>query len=381
MANNHFANPPFHVVYLGECGFPLGLANIQKMILVSKSLIKAGAKVTVINRKGKFDPDEPQHIAPNGIFEGIHYVYTSGSIYRPKGFFRRNLQKLYGIWQEFLYLRDLKKKGELQAGIISCYHLGQVILYRLYASLLGFPVVLNYVEWASSMQHRNSWTEKINDYIFDNWVVRSMHGALAISEVLMDNFRQIAPQKGLFKLPILCDFEQFNLPKNGNPDPYFLYCGGLSYREVIDFILKAYDQLPEEPYMNLYLVLGGGTKQEYEVLKKDIAKMQKADRVKVFLDVPHQQIPGLYIPAKALLIPLRPTLQDAARFPHKIGEYVASGNPMIATNYGEVAHYFKDEETALVANSYEVAAFAERMQFVLQHPEKAQQIGEKGKAL
>ncbi len=81
----------------------------------------------------------------------------------------------------------------------------------------------------------------------------------------------------------------------------------------------------------------------------------------------------------ALLIPLRPTFQDKARFPHKIGEYVASGNVVISTNYGEVKYYFKDMENMLIADSYDVNLFAEKMQFVIDNPNVVKQIGIKGK--
>ncbi|MEO1626061.1 MAG: glycosyltransferase, partial [Bacteroidota bacterium] len=296
-------------------------------------------------------------------------------------FWSRNWQKLQGLWGEFRYLRQLKRDGRLQAGIISCYHLGQVILYRLYSLLLGFPVVYNYVEWASAMQHRGSWKERLNDYLFDNWVVRSMDGAMSISEVLMANFEKIAPGKSQLKVPIICDFEKFNRPKRPAERPYFLYCGALVYREVIDFILQAFDRLPEQPAVELHLVLGGGDEEDYAALQKAIQTYDKGDLVRIFHNVPHQQIADHYLPALALLIPLRPTLQDAARFPHKIGEYVATGNPMISTNFGEVAHYFKDEESALIADAYEVEQFAAKMQYVLDHPEKAKAIGRLGKAL
>ncbi|MEM9919829.1 MAG: glycosyltransferase [Bacteroidota bacterium] len=371
----------FHVVYLGECGFPFGLANIQRMKLLSKALLDAGAEVTVINRKGKFDPSEQIDLPVEGQHEGIGYVYTSGSIYRPAGFWARNIQKVRGLWREFWYLRQLRREGCLQAGIISCYHLGQVVLYRFYSLLLGFPVAYNYVEWASAMQHRRSWKERINDYVFDHWVVRSMDGAMSISEVLMKNFQKIAPTKAQLKVPIICDFDKFNRPKKAVDHPYFLYCGALVYREVIDFLLEAFDQLPNESQAHLHLVLGGGDQNDYASLQQAIGQCQKADRIHLLHNVPHDEIADHYLPALALLIPLRPSLQDAARFPHKIGEYVATGNPMISTNFGEVAYYFRDEESALIAEGYEVDQFAAKMQFVLDHPEKARAIGQRGKAL
>lgn len=374
-------NKKLHVVYLGETGFPFGLAAIQKMILISKSLINEGAKVTVINRKGIFDPEKPIDLPLEGDFEGIHYKYTSGNIYKPKNFIKRNIQKLKGILGEFNYIRTLRKNKELDAGIISCYHFGQVFLYRLYSFMFNFPVVYNYVEMASAIEHRRGVVRKINDFLFERLLVGSMAGSLPISQVLIDNYKKIAPGKSYLKIPILSDFEKFDIPRKEPDNPHFLYCGALDYKEVIDFVLKAYDQLPADIDTHLYLVLGGGSKTTYEKLLEDIGKMEKSSMVKVIHNVPHAQIPMYYSQAKALLIPMRPTIQDAARFPHKIAEYVASGNPMISINYGEVAQYFKDGENALVAESYDAFQFAEKMKFVLDHHQEAKVIGEKGKKL
>lgn len=370
-----------HVVYLGEVGFPFGLASIQKMILISKALISEGAKVTVINRKGIFDPGKPVDLPLEGQFEGIHYKYTSPSIYKPKGFLKRNIEKLKGIIGEFNYIRKLRKNKELDAGIISCYHFGQVFLYRLYSMMLGFPVVYNYVEMASAMEHRRGLYRKINDYLFERMLVGSMAGSLPISQVLIENYKKIAPGKKYLKIPILSDFEKFNIEKKKPEHPHFLYCGALDYKEVIDFVLKSYEKLPSDINTHLYLVLGGGSKATYEKLLDEISRMEKSSMVKVIHNVPHAQIPVYYSQATALLIPMRPTLQDAARFPHKIAEYVASGNPMISVNYGEVAQYFTDGVDGLVAKDYDVTMYAEKMKFVLDHPEEAKIIGEKGKKL
>lgn len=371
----------FHVVYLGETGFPYGLAAIQKMTLVSKALVRAGARVTIVNRKGKFDPAKPRDLAPEGVHEGIHYVYTSGTIYRPKGFVARNRQKVTGLFREFRYLRQLRKQGKLHAGIISSHRFGLVCLYLLYSWMLRFPVVLNYVEWTRTMEHRRGFWKRISDILYDKYLVKRMDGALPISELLMTHYRELAPRKPAMKLPIICDFELFNLPKRAIEEPYFLYCGSLSYREVIDFILEAYDQLPAHPLLKLKLVVSGGKKSEYEQFHKDLQQYKKAAHIEVYANIPYDQLVDLYLHASALLIPLRPTLQDAARFPHKIGEYLAAGNPIVTTNHGEIVHYFKNEETALIAEQYEVSEFMERMRFVIEHPEKARAIGKKGREM
>ncbi|MCB0565279.1 MAG: glycosyltransferase [Phaeodactylibacter sp.] len=371
----------FHVVYLGESGFPIGLAAIQKTILLGKALATSNARLTVINRKGKFKPGQPVEVEPEGVYDGIHYIYTSGTVYKPEGFVRRNIQKLRGIIQEYLYLRNLAKKGDLDAGIISCRDFIQVVLYRLYSKLLGFPIALLYVEFASAMQHRQGLLTRINDYLFDNLMVKRMDAALPISELLADNFRKVAPGKPIFKIPVICDFKPFEQPKREGQEPYFLYCGALDYKEVVDFILESYDRLPGHSDVKLHLLVSGGKKSQYEQLDADIRKMKKADKVRVFSNVPYSELIDLYVNAIGLLIPLRPTLQDAARFPHKIGEYTAAANPIITTKVGEVPHYFEDGETALVSDHYDASEYAAKMQFVVDHPKEAVRIGQQGREL
>lgn len=371
----------FHIVYLGESGFPIGMAAIQKTILLGKALTAAGAKVTVINRKGKFNKNQPIQLEPEGDYEGIHYVYTSGTVYRPEGFFNRNLQKVKGIYQEYRYLRRLAKNGDLGAGIISCRDFFQVLLYRLYSRMLGFPIALLYVEFASAMEHRSGALTRLNDLLFDHFMVKRMDAALPISELLADNFRKVAPGKPIFKIPVICDFKPFDLPKRPGVNPYFLYCGALDYKEVVDFILESYDRMPGHSDVDLHLLVSGGKKAQYEQLGQDIRKMKKASQVKVFSNVPYSELVDLYVNAVGLLIPLRPTLQDAARFPHKIGEYTAAANPIITTRVGEVPHYFEDGKNALVSETYEPSEYATKMKFVIDHPREAQQIGSQGKEL
>ncbi len=376
-----YDEPSFHVVYLGENGFPIGFGAIQKMILISKALISEGAAVSVINRKGKFTPGQTVEVDTEGFYEGIHYIYTSNDIYRPNSFLARNLQKIKGSYREFQYLRKIKKEGKLDAAIVSCYGFVHVLLYKLYASLLGFPIVYNYVEMARVLNTRNGFFTKVNDYLFEKLLIPAMDGAFPISEVLIKQFEKIAPGKKWLKIPIIGEFDKFDIEATKPQRDYFAYCGALAYQQVIEFTLKAYDQLPKDNPVDIHLILGGGTDDDYNKLLNFIRTLNKGDQVKVFRNVRHSEIPKHYKPAKALLIPLRDTLQDAARFPHKIAEYVASGNPMISTNFGEVAHYFKDGENALIAEGYDEKLFAEKMKFILDHPDKAKVIGQRGKAL
>ncbi len=369
-----------HLVYLGENGFPKGLAAIQRMTLIGRSLLLEAFNVTVVCRKGVWLSDEGLSEKTSGNYEGIDYRYTTKSVFKPEGFIRRNIQKVKGLLQEYQYLRMLKKQGNLDVAIVSNMNAIHKLRYCIYASWLNFPVVLNFVEMNSSIPDGKSFLTKFIDRIFDQWIIKLFDGALPISDKLLVHYNLIAPTKPSLKLPILCDFEKFNL-KPHKVESYFLYCGSIAYKEVINFVLKSYNNIDQKGNTKLYMIISGGSKEETKQLEKRMNETCKNNSVQLFANIPYSQLVHLYTNAVALLIPLRPTVQDTARFPHKIGEYLASGNPVITTAVGEIKNYFKENETALIANSYEVAAFSEKMQYVLNNPKKAQQIGANGKVL
>lgn len=370
-----------NVVWLGESGFPYGMAAIQKTIVLADTLTKAGAQVNVINRKGTFDPGQHSSLGAKGKYKGINYVYASGTIYRPQNIFTRNFMKIKGAMNEFAYLWKMRSKNKLQIAIVSNMSFMQTLLYRFYGVLLNFPVLLIFVEMASKMKHREGALLKINDYLVDNFLVKRMSGVLPISEFLIEYYQTVAPGKPFLKIPSMCDFENFNIPKRKIEQSYFLFCGAFDYREVIDFILESFGRLDDDLDIKLFLIVSGGSPKQYEEFNNYLRTHNLTDKTRVFSNIPFSELVDLYINADALLIPLRPTEQDIARFPHKISEYTATGNPIISTNYGEVKHYFTDGENALIASSFDTSEFANKMKFVIDNPEKAKQVGLRGKEL
>ena len=373
-------NTTKHIVFLGESGFPVGLATIQRMTLMAKALLYAGCRATVICRKGVWKKEEGKNFDNQGKFEGIDYIYTSKNVFKPTGFINRNIQKLKGMHGEFMYLKHLKKHDKIDLAIISDLKVIHVLRYIFYSKFLNFPIATNFVEMASSMQHRTTFLNKVNDYIHDKWAIKLFDGALPISDRLMTYYKVVSPSKPNLKLPILCDFEKFNIQK-GTEEPYFLYCGSIRYEQVRNFIIDSYNSLSTNKNTKLYMIISGGSTKETILLQQELNVLFDIQRIRLFSNIPYKQLVHLYINAIGLLIPLRHTEQDASRFPHKIGEYLASGNPVITTDVGEIKNYFEDGRTALIADTYTTKAFAEKMEFVLNHPEAAQEIGLNGKKL
>lgn len=371
-----------HVTFAGHPGFPVGFGAIQRMFLIAKGLVANGSEVMVLSYKGTHGPE--QEFPAEGTIDGVPYRYTSGSIHAPRTFFRRNWLKLAGKIKELTFLRKQRKNNELDACLISTMDFDVLLLYWLWLKIIGVPLILDYVELNSAITSRTGWKRRINDYFFDRFAVRLADGVTPISEYLQEQVQLHAGIKPTLKLPILCDFDKFAPSDLQEQEIRFVYCGAASYRPVIDFVLKAFSLLDLTAYENLTtleLILGG-KEHEIEAVRAAIAEHKHRDHIRLVANVPHHQIPDHYAKASALLIPMRPTVQDAARFPHKLGEYLASGCAVITTRFGEIRHYpFTDGETTLVAPDYDPASFAEKMDFVAQHPDCARSIGRQGRKM
>lgn len=372
-----------HLIHIGVLGFPYGTAPAEKIRLLSIGLIDNGFDVTVLSRYGIFNKKKPVDIKPRGVFEKINYVFTSGTVYRSDNFFIRNVLKFFGFINEFILIFRFRLAGHLDYAIFHGRHLDDMIYYKFLSLLFRFKFIYLFVEYNAAMAHRQTTSAKINDYLFDKIGFKIIDGALPISKLLTDYLTERAPGKPYLKIPVICDFSKFEgLVKMSGP-VNFLYCGAIGYSEVIYFILDCFESMETGNNVFLYLIIGGGDHDNkgMKALTGHIENMKKGNLIRIFSNLPYSELVQMYIDASALLIPLRPTLQDEARFPHKIGEYLASGNPVITTNIGEIKYYFKDEDNALVADEYTIEAFIEKMRFVLKYPQKAAEIGLKGKEI
>lgn len=369
------------VLFLGDSGFPVGFAHIQRLTLLGRALIEAGCEVRVVCRMAVWPKEVKTHYGKEGVHEGIPYIYTSDSPFRPDTKVKRKYQKIKGVIGEFFYLKKLKKEGRLDAAILSTMNFDDSLRYKLYSILIGFPIALNLVEMATALERRSSFYVKTGDWLMEKWLLKRFDGAMPISDALYGYYGKIAPSKPNLKVPVICDYDSFATIKRNPSESYFLYCASDSFMEVVEFVLKAYQAMGNNDKVKLYLLISGDQQDKIDLLKEEVNKMFPEGNVNFFSNVPYQQLMHLFTDANALLIPLRPTVEDTARFPHKIGEYLATGNPVITTKVGEIDTYFEDGTTALVSEKYNVDEFAKKMDYAVDHYDHARKIGLQGKEL
>lgn len=364
-----------NIIFLNIPGFPhLYSAYSVKCSLMGKTLTEATATVYFINNAPFFAYDSPQKNMPQGKVEGINYLYTCGTSHKNKSRIINWYLRIKGLYKEYVFLWKHAKKNTTL--IIAYCPFLLLLAYKILCMLRGIHLVLSIMELHIAMEKR-PLRKKINDRLFDRYAFMVTDKVIVISDYLKNYIHQLYPQKKIYKIPVLADASLFDAVTVKDTEKYFLFCGNAYYASIIEFIVSAFEKLQTTEYK--LVLICQGTSQQMQALKEKLKQSPSYAHIALYSHLPYEELIRYYKKSFALLIPLRPSIQDTARFPQKIAEYLASGRPVITTNVGEIKNYLSDGMNAFIAHDYDSYAFAEKMQQALDNPQQAHSIGLNGR--
>ncbi|MFB6318214.1 glycosyltransferase [Saccharicrinis sp. FJH54] len=364
------------IFIVGVNGFPYGTARIEKLKMIGKSLNTVNNDVLFLCNS--WGSSKSEQIKKNGVHEGMSYMYTGGTIVRPKYFFNRRIAKFKGNFNEISYLLT-HKCDALIISVISGMFL-PIFKYWIISRIKGYKVYYpHHEEEEVSLKNKNI-IFRLNLYLFKRYAYKLLDGVFPISMYLERQIFNSNNKIRILRLPPMTDFEFFEKVRqkyhSKSNNKYFLYCGSMAYYDVIEFIINSFELLNNQEYK--LILISSGCEIKAKKLEHRINISTKSNLIRFYKYLDYEDLAIKYIEACALLIPLRNNVQDIARFPHKISEYTASKTPLISTNLGEMQVFFKHFENALLADQYDPNEFAGLMKFVINNPTKAKEIGLNG---
>ena len=214
------------------------------------------------------------------------------------------------------------------------------------------------------------------------WLIKRSTGMMVISRALKDYYSD----RGIKNIEIVnmfVDANRFQVDECKRKDEYIAYCGKVSlHKDGVDTLIRAYSVFRKNHSSVKLWIIGGFESKETEKQVRGLSKELNLDRDVRFLGaVAPSEMPALLCDAKILALARPNNIQAKYGFPTKLGEYLATGKPVVVTNVGEIGVFLEDGVNCRIAEPDNYRDFADKLSWVMDNYELALHIGAKGREL
>jgi glycosyltransferase involved in cell wall biosynthesis len=157
-----------------------------------------------------------------------------------------------------------------------------------------------------------------------------------------------------------------------------VYIGTLANSRRIDFVVRAFARVVGRfPEARLYLVGDGGRPEDTEMLRQEAGRLGINHAMTITGQLPRPEALAYVQAADVCLSPFYPTPILESTSPTKLVEYMAFRKPVVATEHPE-QRLVVSESGAGYCVPFEEAPFADAIISLLERPEEAAAMGERG---
>jgi glycosyltransferase involved in cell wall biosynthesis len=370
------------IIVIAVQPFPIGMAATNRIISYSKGLKEEGNVISIHLIRPTEDPRNIINNKVKGSYQGIDFKYFSGT----------NIWKKSKILNFVNYCKGLfhSQKSILCSQEIDCILSNSTnylinFSYFLICKLKKIIFLRVEDEYPPMVYLKHKNYSKVWTWFYINTYYKLFDGMILISECLMRYYKPLMRKKAKQLLvPILVEPERFlKRPYFPEENPYIAYCGYLGGdKDGVPNLIKSFNIFSKYfPNYKLYLI--GYTKNEKErnYLLDLISTLSLSKKVVLTGKVHRDQIPAYLCNASMLALSRPANKQAEGGFPTKLGEYLSTGNPVVATRVGDIPTYLMHKENAFLCEPDNIDDFAEKLIYVASNFKEAKIIADRGREL
>jgi len=363
------------LIVIGRLSYPSGNAPSNRVHLYCKALKQEKGFPFIINLHSTFI--EPQHFNYLDRYEGVPFYYSQKTLMRENRSIMRNINKVKGLINSVVVVKRLKRKHNLKVMFYNTSVTEEVILF-IFLKLMKISIIRDCSE-APFFIIQEKKAIKFNNLLL-HLKLKLYDEIIVISDHLNKYFSTIFPQNKIYQIPILVDMERFSNCLNTRIDrkkiiTYIGYMGG--NKDGLDNLIEIMSIVKKKVNDARLELVGSAPKEDMLRLKNKVAALGLNDVV-VFLGSKNiEEIPSILSNSDLLVLARPDNNQAKAGFPTKLGEYLASGKPVVITKTGEIPKYLIDNKSAYLAAPDDINNFADKVIFAL-NDENSEKIGANG---
>lgn len=314
----------------------------------------------------------------NGIFEKVHYEYLYGIKWNTSSY----------IIKFATYLRSLFKiQTKLLSDKINCiltYH-DELIFnssIKFFSKKHHIKLLIDKTEYPFHFFDKKRLFQKLAI-----WQLHFYDGIITISHELSNFYFSF--KNNVFLLPMSVNpniYDNIKIERQ-NTEQYIAVVFGTHNRDNIKDSVSAYIEylkrcVSQKP-LKLYLIgnfnaLIKRFPENTNILKL-IDSSEYKDNIKILGSLTNKEVLKILSSASCLLT--TPLKYNSGGFPTKLGEYLLSGNPVIATTAGEIPLYLTHKVNAYLCKPGDIQSISDAMLYITKNPISAKEIGLNGKKL
>lgn len=369
MGNKKITN--YYYITIGS--FPYGSASTNRVLSYTRGLIEIGNKV-VIN---VLAPDKKQDFNSNqkrSIYKGVEIVYSCPFLFIKSSFYRK-INFIVGlIVGFFMIFYNIIRKRKKSVVVFLFTNPILILLFLIPAKILGVRSFHERTEFPF-LNIKNSLLFKI--YI--KVTIPKLDGVYVISHSLREYFKSLT-QKPVLLLPMTVELDRFAGLENRKKGKYIAYCGSMyTYKDGVPDLIDAFNHFAvTHPDYSLYLIGDNTDTRKFQLIQNKINKSPFRNKIICTGYISRNNIPSILNKATVLALCRPANKQAEGGFPTKLGEYLATGNPVVITDVGDHTKYLKHKISAYIAKPENSIDFADKLIDCISNPNLSKSIGREG---
>jgi glycosyltransferase involved in cell wall biosynthesis len=363
-----------NIVFLFSDNFPGSSAYSNRIHSLAKGLTFYGniVQVSVVYPGNHSKGNELAGLSGN--FDSVDFRYYCGVKFKPKSRIKQIMIGLWGIYN-FAFQYIFKAKKDTPDFIIACsssiIHL--TALYVL-GKIKGINILREYNEYPLFIQNKKKYIASVARY-------KLLDGFIFMTHRLEEFFKvDLNQNQKSCIVNMTVDVDRF-VAKSETPKRNIITLVGdiLGEKDGVGNLLESFHLIHKKfPDLKLLLVGNIDNRDAYQKRLSTIERLGINGFVEFTGLIDRAQIPSIMQSSKLLLLPRPTSLQSESGFPTKLGEYLASGTPVVVTNTGEISYFLKNKVNAIIVEPDNPKVFAEKVIEVLGNQELYNQLEAKG---
>ena len=351
--------------------YPHGYALTKRVHLYAKGFRENGHKTKIIipvpveSYKNNLDN------SISGIYENIPYQCTWRSTIRSTSFLKRRYHDFFGSLKAGVLLFNEKPN----IVVMSSFPFIFMLYIKIFSLIVPFKLVkekneIDYLDRDNISVFTKKKIRLVN-IIFDGFIViNNQLSNFVVSELKI--------KRKLIVVPILV--EDFKKNKKKPIENIILYSGTyLERKDGIISIIKGFS-LVKDILDDYKLVLTGVPERSPDYKRiMDIIILEKLDKSIVFTGyLPEHKLRSLLEISRILILTKPENRQNLYNFPTRMGEYLITGRPVIATKFGIIGELFSENEN-MYFTDFDSVSISKKIVYVINNSKEANAIGQKGR--